>query len=68
MQVRQGWSTCTDETLPFSRSGVDGAGLCFCHFYYTRYQSAVTEFDIRINSFDMLLAKLEGFFAVSEYD
>lgn len=42
------------------------AGVClvvaayFCHFYYTRYQSAVTELESRINSFDMRLATLEG--------
>jgi len=42
------------------------AGVCcvvtayFCQFYYTRYQSTVTELESRINSFDMRLAKLEG--------
>jgi len=32
----------------------------FSHFYYTRYQSTVTELESRINSFDMRLATLEG--------
>jgi hypothetical protein len=42
------------------------AGVCcvvaayFCHFYYTRYQSTVTELESRINGFDMRLATLEG--------
>jgi hypothetical protein len=42
------------------------AGVClvvaayFCHFYYSRYQSAVTELEGRINSFDLRLASLEG--------
>jgi hypothetical protein len=42
------------------------AGVCcvaagsFCLFYYTRYQSAVTELESRINSFDMRLATLEA--------
>src|SRR5512133_1206454 len=42
------------------------SGVCcvvaayFCHFYYTRYQSTVTELESRVNSFDMRLATLEG--------
>src|SRR5262245_27293893 len=42
------------------------AGVCwvvaayFCHFYYTRYQSTVTDLESRINSFDTRLAVLEG--------
>jgi len=32
----------------------------FCNFYYTRYQSAVTELESRINAFDMRLATLEA--------
>jgi hypothetical protein len=42
------------------------AGVClvvaayFCHFYYTRYQSTVTELESRISSFDMRLATLEA--------
>jgi len=32
----------------------------FCHFYYTLYQSTVTELESRINSFDMRLATLEA--------
>lgn len=41
------------------------AGVCmvvaayFCHFYYTRYQSTVTELESRINGFEMRLATLE---------
>lgn len=31
----------------------------FCHFYYTRYRSTVTELESRINGFDMRLATLE---------
>ena len=42
------------------------AGVCivvaayFSHFYYTRYQSTVTDLESRINSFEMRLATLEG--------
>lgn len=32
----------------------------FCHYYYARYQSTVTELESRINSFDMRLATLES--------
>src|SRR5258708_26598944 len=32
----------------------------FCHFYYTRYQGAVTELESRINGFDSRLATLEA--------
>jgi hypothetical protein len=32
----------------------------FCQFYYTRYQSTVTELESRINSFDMRLGTLEA--------
>jgi hypothetical protein len=32
----------------------------FCQFYYTRYQSTVTELESRINSFDMRLGRLEA--------
>jgi hypothetical protein len=32
----------------------------FCHFYYTRYQTTVTQLESRINSFDMRLATLEA--------
>src|SRR5205809_5313277 len=32
----------------------------FCHFYYSRYQSTVTDLESRINSFDMRLSALEG--------
>ena len=33
----------------------------FCHFYYTRYQTVVTELESRINGFDARLATLEGY-------
>jgi hypothetical protein len=42
------------------------AGVCivaaayFCHFYYSRYLSVVTELEGRISSFDMRLATLES--------
>jgi hypothetical protein len=36
------------------------AAAYFCHFYYTRYQSTVTDLESRINSFDMRLATLES--------
>ena len=42
------------------------AGVCcvvaayFCQFYYSRYHSAVTDLESRINSFDMRLGRLEA--------
>ncbi len=42
------------------------AGVCciaaayFCQFYYSRYQTVVTQLEDRINSFDMQLARLES--------
>ena len=43
------------------------AGVCcivaayFCHFYYNRYQTVITELEGRINGFDMRLATLESY-------
>ena len=42
------------------------AGVCcviaafFCQFYYSRYESTVTDVESHLNSFDMRLATLEG--------
>ena len=51
--------------IPFFALAV--AGVCcivaayFCHFYYTRYQTVVTELEDRINYFDIRLATLESY-------
>ncbi|HSH95841.1 MAG TPA: hypothetical protein VK968_16975, partial [Roseimicrobium sp.] len=34
--------------------------IYFCAFFYNRYHNGVTELEVRINSFDMRLDKLEG--------